>query len=88
MSPKRKFKGCKSEFVENLEKHSKLDDPIILDEYDPLEERNSIVFSQYEIVKRICSFLGDEDLNRFSKGKKNSSLSSLSSLKQLNFSIY
>ncbi len=69
MSPKRKFKGCKSEFVENFEKNPKLN--AILIDNELLDRRNEIIFSQYEIVKRICSFLSDDDLNRFSNGNYN-----------------
>jgi len=68
MSPKRKFKGCKSEFVESFEKLPKVDEILIEN-----KRRSLIIFNQYEIVKRICSYLEDDDLERLSYGNKYSS---------------
>ena len=67
MASKRRFKGCQSDDVfQHMEKQPLLDIP----DHDSAEfGRCELVFSQYELLRRICAHLPTQDLFRASCGK-------------------
>ncbi len=68
MASKRRFKGCSGEEVRNRkEAHIEGQDKVLPGAQVNLCE---VVFSQYELLRRICQFLPSRDLFNASLGEK------------------
>ena len=67
MASKRRFKGCQSDDIfQHMDKQPLLDIP----DHDSAEfGRCELVFSQYELLRRICAQLPTQDLFRTSCGE-------------------